>query len=113
VFCCFLPIGTAHPRTGQMNIACFSIIPANRHSLHCAVVKIFQNSHVTCSWHKGTFVCEHRVLCAAATGISLTQTRAKYEENKRTNCKLLPWVVKPISSQTIPSDVDLRLVVQG
>ena len=93
--------------------AIFSVRPENRHSLHYSIIKFYNDGQVTCGWHSGRRICEHKVLWAKAVDLSLThlrQLRQKALESKYRQ-QSDQFIVKPVSKRRIPLHPDFRLVL--
>ena len=92
--------------------AMFSVRPENRHSLHFSIIKFYNDGQVTCAWHVGRTICEHKVLWAKAVNLSLTHLRrlrqAALESKYRQGSD--HFIVKPVSTRRIPLHPDFRLV---
>ena len=92
----------------------FSVRPVNRHSLHMSVIKFYNDGQVTCGWHSGRRICEHKVLWAKSVHVSLKELRRLRQEALESKYRQESdqFIVKPVSTRRIPLHPSIRLVSQ-
>ena len=113
-FCdCFLASGATTGRSLR-NCAMFSVRPTNRHSLHSALIKFYNDGQITCSWHLGRIICEHKVAFGESIEVSLTEMRDLRERiYGEKNRESDTFIVKPISTRRVPLHPDHRYVIRN
>ena len=103
VLCSFCFFFTNVSGRGLRECAMFSVRPENRHSLHYSTVKMYNDGQITCSWHSGRRICEHKVLFGEALNLSLTDTKKLHEKVRRMkHGQSNTFIVKPCSIRRIP-----------
>lgn len=90
--------------------AMFSVRPKNRHSLHYSTIKFYNDGQVTCDWHSGRKICEHKILWGEALGLSLTYLRGLRQAaiDSYYESALNQFIIKPISTRRIPLHPNFR-----
>lgn len=70
--------------------------------MHYSIIKFYNDGQITCGWHSGRKICEHKVLFGEGIGLSLTEMRQLHDKVRKTRYNSDIFIVKPVSVRRIP-----------